>query len=88
MAIQKDLTDDKGVKTRYHKIAEFVCTADTITILIRRYVNQTLRKAEDEGASTYYTQEIETLPYFEPLSYTALYEALTATEKYADGKEV
>ena len=59
MAIQIDITDDKGVKTRYHKIQKYtydaektskadpnVKTCDTMTITLRHYVNATLRDAQ------------------------------------------
>ena len=49
MAIQKDITDNKGVKTRYHKLDKFVACDDSITANIKSYTNASVRDAEKQA---------------------------------------
>lgn len=46
MAIQKDITDIKGVKTRYHILREFQTDTREITAKIRSYTTKATRDAE------------------------------------------
>lgn len=46
MALKIDITDDKGVKTRYHKIKSFTYEDGKITVKLASYVNQSTRDAE------------------------------------------
>ena len=49
MALQKDITDAKGVKTRYHAIKAFSCDEKEIKITIRSYTTKTTREAEKKA---------------------------------------
>lgn len=46
MALKVDITDDKGVKTRYHRIEAFTYRDGKLKVSVRGYVNQTTRDAE------------------------------------------
>lgn len=46
MALKIDITDEKGVKTRYHKIKSFTYDGDLLKITLASYVNQGTRDAE------------------------------------------
>lgn len=46
MALAIDITDEKGVKTRYHAIKGFSCDGEVITAKLRSYVNKETRDAE------------------------------------------
>lgn len=46
MALKIDITDEKGVKTRYHKIKSFEYKDGYLKVTITSYVNQTTRDAE------------------------------------------
>ena len=66
MAIQKDITDNKGVKTRYHKLDKFVACDDSITANIKSYTNASVRDAEKQAIDNNkraiaYDAEIQTL---------------------------
>jgi len=82
MALQLDMTDEKGVKTRYHKITVAQCdwtpgTTATITVVVRSYVNKALRDKEDKtGVDTSYTSRWITLPAMDTITLDALYTAL------------
>lgn len=64
MALQIDITDIKGVKTRYHRVRSITLAGDTIEIKMRGYVNQATRDAEKNAlknneASDAYDRETE-----------------------------
>ena len=66
MALQKDITDSKGVKTRYHAIKNFACDGEKINIKIRSYTTKAVREAEKEAidnniATKKYNQKIADL---------------------------
>ena len=46
MALKIDITDDKGVKTRYHKIKSFEYQGESLNVKLTSYVNQATRDAE------------------------------------------
>lgn len=48
MALKIEITDEKGVKTRYHKIRGFIYNGDVLTVRLISYVNQTIRDAEKD----------------------------------------
>lgn len=56
MAIAKQITDDRGIIARYHRIHRIEIEGGTIKIKLRTYVNQDLRDAEknalESNAST------------------------------------
>lgn len=49
MALKIDITDDKGVKTRYHRIKSFRYSPDELIVTLASYVNQSTRDAEKEA---------------------------------------
>jgi hypothetical protein len=66
MALQVDITDEKGVKTRYHKIRSILFDTDNIVVTMRSYVNQATRDAEKKAVegnalATKYDNEINDL---------------------------
>lgn len=46
MALKKEITDNRGVKTRYHSIVSFVCNKKVIVLRVYSYVNQVMRDSE------------------------------------------
>jgi hypothetical protein len=46
MAIAKQITNEKGVISRYHKIHKVEILGDKIKMTVRNYVNQDMRDAE------------------------------------------
>jgi hypothetical protein len=46
MAIYKSVRDNKGIKTLYHKIAEFKTDGETIVVKIHSFVNADFRDKE------------------------------------------
>ena len=46
MALKLDITDSKGVKTRYHRICSVEFNASTIIVKLHSYVNQATRDSE------------------------------------------
>ena len=66
MALKIDITDGKGVKTRYHKIKSFTYEDGVVTVTMTSYVNQTTRDAEKKAkesaaAAEKYDQDTEAL---------------------------
>lgn len=66
MALKLDITDAKGVKTRYHKIKSFEVREGKVIVTMSSYVNQTMRDYEknaNENNVAYetYRQETEAL---------------------------
>lgn len=67
MALKKPITDIKGVKTRYHKVAGFEYKDGKLVVKVRHYVNQVTRDAEKnaiENNKAFYeyvqnTQEVQ-----------------------------
>ena len=49
MALKIDITDEKGVKTRYHKIKKFEYKDGVLLVKMSSYVNQATRDAEKEA---------------------------------------
>lgn len=49
MALKIDITDEKGVKTRYHKIKTFTFNGTNLTVQLSSYVNQAVRDAEKQA---------------------------------------
>lgn len=52
MALKLDITDDKGVKTRYHKIKSLEYDGEELKIRLVSYVNQAVRDAEKLAKET------------------------------------
>lgn len=46
MALKKDITDEKGVKTRYYRIKGIELEGGKIRVKLHSYVNQTTRDSE------------------------------------------
>lgn len=66
MALKKDITDIKGVKVRYHKLASFELKDGALVVKVRGYVNQATRDSERDartGNELYfaYNQETEAM---------------------------
>lgn len=53
MALKLDITDEKGVKTRYHKIKSFEYDGKELTVKLTSYVNQAVRDAEKNEKETF-----------------------------------
>lgn len=66
MALKIDITDEKGVKTRYHKITRVEFDSTSVYVTLIGFVNATLRdaeKANQDIAESYqaYQDELDTL---------------------------
>lgn len=75
MALKKDITDEKGVKTRYHKIVKLEVFATYIVVYLLGYVNASLRDAEKvdlERAEAYQLHELNLTKIKEALADSTL----------------
>lgn len=59
MALLKEITDEKGIITKYHKISSFVVDTENqlVRVIIKNYTNQTYR--EKEKANTKITEDFK-----------------------------
>lgn len=94
MALKLDITDDRGVKTRYHKIvlaqAEWPATGanPNLIVTVRSYVNKDLRDREAKlGDDTSIQTRGIALPPLDTITLPALYEALKALPEWADATD-
>lgn len=66
MALKLDITDSKGVKTRYHKVKSFEVKDGKVIVTVSGYVNQAMRDYEKNATENNdtveaYRQETERL---------------------------
>lgn len=89
MAIKLNKTDEKGVITRYHRIAGLVVRPNEITIEVESYVNKDKRDEQAKtGVPTFYdrlaiTEDFDAAPLFE-----MFYQRLLEGEQFKGGEKV
>lgn len=92
MAIKLSIVDDKGVTTRYHRVCSFTVKSDIVIADVKSYVNDKVRKSEneDEAEYRYYSRREVALPYngSDKLCFDCVYEKLLQTDEFRGGEKI
>ena len=84
MALTKELINEKGVVTNYHKISNVNLTGNRVRCRIESYVSKDYRTAEQEADSSTFNFNI-TVEEEESMGIRALcYNKIKALESWAD----
>lgn len=90
MAIKLNITDDKGVITRYHRVAGLTLRPEgEITIEIESYVNKEKRDEQARtGQATFYNRTAISQNFETDELFQMIYDGLLQTETFKGGEKV
>lgn len=89
MALKKEIIQEDGIATNYHRILYIQNAINECTsIAVMSYVETNARTRESEGMETYRQATTYTAPYTEDMTPEKAYEFLKTLEEFKDAEDV
>lgn len=88
MALKKEITQEDGIVTDYHRILYIQNAINECTsIAVMSYIGADTRIRESEGMETYRQATTYTAPYTEDMTAEKAYEYLKTLEEFKDAED-
>lgn len=89
MALRKEITQEDGIVTNYHRILYIQNAINECTsIAVMSYIGSDTRGRESEGMETYRQIKTYTAPYTEDMTPEKAYEHLKTLEDFKNAEDV